>query len=128
FLVGQDGDIFVKTPMSAPAGAVFDYAPGVEDWSAGTKGGFGVCLKQVATGALLDVSTWATTGSCTAVIGDPWKPLVANAAAAGSKVAYTASGTLNANVKLRFGLRTATDQTPGEYSATVVFETIAPNV
>lgn len=134
--LGHDGKYV--TGGGAPAGGgvdlaatihttttVANFAPAVTDWTAGTNL-FGGCLRAVSAGAVTDATTWPATGSCGAVNADPWRPIAATSALAGSKVALAPSGSTTATAHLRFGIRTAGTQPPGGYVAPVRFDVVAP--
>ena len=138
--IAPDGDI---VQAGTTWGAQYDVAitrhdgvsistySGSADWGTVGTNHFGACLRSIAGGATLDVSTWTADtvdADCADGVGDPWKPVVATGATVGSKVAMSgAVGNTSAVANLRFGVRTKTDQAPGAYVAPVTFEVIAPN-
>lgn len=103
---------------------VADYAFGTTDWSTGADA-FGVCLRATTATAR---PTWTVDSSCDQTTDGPhWKGIPA-ATGLGSEVARTALGDGNRTASFRFGLRVAEDQPPGELSAGVLFQVIAPVV
>ena len=95
------------------------------DWGGpGTTSMFGVCMHSLAGSGTAD---WTTTGSCTAADADPWYGIAQYASDPDAKVAHTASAGDTATANFRFGVRTATDQTPGDYAASILVQTIAPD-
>jgi uncharacterized delta-60 repeat protein len=98
------------------------------NWADGTEM-FGACLRSVTSGATTNGTTWtADTADADCADGnvDPWRPIVATGAMAGSKVAESPLGDGDATANLRFGFRAAANQAPGTYVAPVTFEVVAP--
>lgn len=102
-----------------------DYATPASDWLAGPNV-FGACL-HTATGAIGDWPV-AGTGNCTTSMLGNWRGIKPTASTTGAKVAHATSGTQNATVALRFGMRTASSQAPGYYAAPITFDVVAPDV
>jgi hypothetical protein len=116
------------------AGRVSDYddddVAGDSNWLEGTDA-FGACLETVTNGAAggSGVGAWTVAGddNCTPA-STAWNPIAVSSASAGAKVAAVTPGPdIDAAVSLRFGLRTASNQPPGDYRAPISFEVLAPN-
>jgi hypothetical protein len=108
---------------------VRDYGGAGSLWGgAVTSAMFGACLSSVLDGAATDGTTWTPNAGCTVADASHWKPVVATGGTAGSKIATGPSGDIDNKVRLRFGLRTATNFAPGVLTAPLTFETIAPAV
>jgi hypothetical protein len=113
----------------ADAGAnaqVTDYGSAPNNWAgAGNTNMFGVCL-QAINGSTTAGPGWTVDGNntCTAADSDPWKAVPTSVA----KLAYAAGAGTTGRADVVWGFRSANNQTPGTYSATVVFEALAPNV
>ncbi|MCW2922568.1 MAG: hypothetical protein JWL76_2442 [Thermoleophilia bacterium] len=109
-----------QNESSAAAAQIADYSGGSNFGSDDTTGAFGVCLQSLASAA--PAGTWvADGGTCTAVDTDPWKAIPA----APQTVATAASG-VTGTATFVWGLGPRLNQPPGAYSASVVFEAIAP--
>jgi hypothetical protein len=130
YFVGMGGKI-ARTVVTVP---VSDFAPGVNDWTTGATGVFGACLRDADLGASGGAGAWAedtNAGSdCADGNADPWNAIPA--AAPGAKIAATAApdaqgAPTDPVAYLRFGFRSELTQTPGNYYASIVFETVAPN-
>jgi hypothetical protein len=103
-----------------------DYG-GANLWS-GSNPLFGACLHARAGGAQVAGDTWVEHATCAASDGAHWNPIPTHGGAPGAKVATTtSSGTVGATVGLRFGFEPASTQQPGDYSADIMFEVVAPN-
>ncbi len=101
------------------AGRLDDYANASRDWSVGTSM-FGACLDSVAAGAS---AAWTVNAGCAQTNGSTWNAVQATP----SVIATTGVvGTLGAEARLRFGMRAATNQSPGDYVAPVTFDVVAP--
>jgi uncharacterized delta-60 repeat protein len=102
-------------------GSLVDYANASSDWSVGASM-FGACLESVAAGA---TAAWSLNAGCAQTNGTSWNAVQT----APSVIARTSvAGTLNAEARLRFGMRTAALQPPGNYVAPVTFDVVAPAV
>ncbi len=106
--------------MTSAGSSVPDYDQGVTDWSVGS-GAFGVCLR--AKGATT-TNDWAITGTCNATNGTHWHGVPATSTDLESRIASSDS---SGEIRLRFGLRTTTNQLAQAYGAGVTFEVIAPD-
>ena len=117
----QDG---TGAAIQGPA-AIADFVPSTTDWVSGANM-FGACLRAFS-GANV-AATWTVDGdaSCTANNSDPWRRIQPTSASVGAKVAEATTSTTDATVKIRFGVRTASSQAVGSYSAPIVFEVVAP--
>ena len=125
-LVGPDGSGMAQVSRYG-GGAVPDYATGVADWAAGSGGMFGACLRSLGGGGV--TPAWMPNAACPVTDGAYWNGVPASTGSPGSKVAAsTISATTAATTNLRFGFRASLDQAPGTYTATLVFEVIAPGV
>jgi uncharacterized delta-60 repeat protein len=105
--------------------ARYGQGAGVTDWAGSWGAGslFGVCLHELAGGALPSAWALAGTGNCTTAIDANWNALPTTAV----KVAQlAASGTATAT--LRYGFKPALNQPPGRYMAGITYEVAAPNV
>lgn len=127
----DDGSVVVVGGTSAPgvpdgamvtlvSTSVADYDDVAnDDWGTASRGHFGACLASVGAGA---TNQWALGGACAAADGAIWNDVPP----AMEKVAYmAASGSATAD--LRFGFRALGSQSPGNYTAPVTFEVLAPN-
>lgn len=122
-VVGQHGVSGRMTPSTSANHLVNDYGAPPANWSgSGSSSMFGACLQ--ATSAQTS-PVWAVDagGQCTGSDADPWNAVPALA----TKIATTGAAGAVGRVDLVWGIRTATNQAPGSYSATVVFEALAPN-
>lgn len=101
-----------------------DFASPTYDWVNGTDV-FGACLHGLSNAT----ASWplAGAGNCSTALDANWRGVVASQGSAGAKVASAATGATNASAAFRFGLRTASSQPPGMYTAVVAFEVVAPN-
>jgi photosystem II stability/assembly factor-like uncharacterized protein len=120
FGVGDAGQIFHLT--EGPG--INDYAGGSQDWDQGSSA-FGVCLQAKGATTTPDAA-WTVDpgGACTTVDTDPWKAVPTTS----TKVAKTTVAGGIGQVDLVFGVRAATNQAPGTYRASVLFEFLAPDV
>lgn len=121
--VGQNGVAGRMRPSTAGTSIVNDYGASPSNWAGtGSSSMFGACLQAV--GAQTS-AVWSTDagGKCTASDSDPWNAVPALA----TKVANTTAAGATGSVDLVWGVRTASDQAKGSYSAMVVFEALAPN-
>ncbi len=103
-----------------------DFAAGTADWTTGTNV-FGACLATVGGGAFTDGTTWTrdlvgTAGDCLASNAEPWNGIGTTPSA----IALVPSTTTTGTAALRFGLRTASSQAPGDYLAHLRLEVVAP--
>ena len=121
WLVGEGGAIIKRT---APT-TISDYAGGANWASANTTSMFGVCLQAVggSAAATWTVDTTGIVGQCQANDADPWRALPS----APSKVAGIAAAGASGSIDVVWGVRTAINQPPGDYAATVIAEVMAPN-
>lgn len=105
--------------------SVADYAPGT-NWASGSAT-FGACLRAL-TGASV-AAGWNVDpdANCTANDSDPWHAIAPTTGTFGTRLATTATGVTNAVASLRFGVRPATNQPPGNYIAPIVFTLLAPS-
>ncbi len=120
-MVGGDATRALSVAQAGADAQVADWSAPANDWDSG--GFFGVCLQDVAGGALADWTEDATgmIGECEANGVDPWRALPAT----GSLAAHTNAAGLG-TVDLVWGFRPKTSQTPGVYEAGVAFEAISP--
>ncbi|MCW2962720.1 MAG: hypothetical protein JWM90_3107 [Thermoleophilia bacterium] len=115
-VAGQDE--FAASAIDGVAIADYDDAAG-DDWATPSAAHFGACLRTVGAGA---TAAW-TTGACGTTDGVSWNDVPATS----DKIADGASGNAAGTVGIRFGMRMAPAQSPGRYSAPVVFEVTAPS-
>jgi hypothetical protein len=114
---------------AADAGAnaqVTDYGSAPNNWAgSGNSNMFGMCL-QAINASTTAAPGWTVdgNGTCTSSDSDPWKAVPATI----TKLAYVSVAGNTGRADLTWGFRAANNQTPGTYSATVVFEALAPNV
>lgn len=101
-----------------------DYLAGTNDWSGVGSSLFGVCLRS-ATGAST-IADWSATGACPTSNTPQWRAVPATAASAATVMHTTSAGATDPVARLRFGLRTAAAQAPGDYRAPLTIEAIAP--
>ena len=102
-----------------------DYVGGTTDWTNGANM-FGACLRAVSGAGVQPV--WPVNATCPTTSGTYWSPIPINDAAAGAKIANTATAGSNSMVAdLRFGMRTSATQPVGTYVADLTFEVIAPD-
>lgn len=129
--------VYVATPQSGTArmlpsatATVSNYGAGANWGSAASTNMFGVCLQNVnvatttVNGPTWQRDTAGTSGQCEMNDADPWYAIPA----AMSKVAYATTPGQTGRADFVFGVRMASSQAPGTYSATIVFEALAPNV
>ena len=103
------------------AGGTLPQYGGANTWGAASASLFGACLSSVAGGAS---AQWTPSAGCAANDGPAWNAVPTTA----TKIAYTAGPQPgNATANLRFGLRTASNQAPGDYIAPITFDLVAPN-
>lgn len=104
-------------------GTINDFRTGSATWTSGTTM-FGAC---VATRSGAPGAGWPldTNGACTATDADPWRAVPAATNTGDSLVASTTAAG-NGTTTLVFGLRTPATQAPGQYSAPLVVDVIAP--
>lgn len=103
-----------------------DHLGGSTDWSVGTSGMFGACLRAVSGSGV--VGQWTVDATCPASNGTFWNAVPETSGATGSIVARsTTSGLTSARVDMRFGMRVAAAHKPGRYAAPITFEVVAPN-
>jgi hypothetical protein len=108
-----------RTSWSIPSTPIPDYS-GTE-W--GTSNGmFGICLRALP-GA---VNTWPTTGSCATANGTNWRAVPLTASLPAATVGELATPTTS-TASFRFGVNVAPGQSPGTYSAPIMFEVVAPS-
>ncbi len=132
----QDGDIFTGGAYGSPydlilgrlvGSASFDDYGGGATWSSGTSQSmFGACL-ETATNATATWTEAAGANACTKADAAHWNA-VPSADDATSRVASVASGTTTGSVELVFGIKAASSQPPGDYSAALTFQVVAPAV
>lgn len=119
--IAHDGGRIIDTDEAAAASLrITDYGTGATFGSGSTTSTFGVCV-QAATGTLQAGWTVDPGGSCSATDTDPWRGVPTTAT---NLVSTTAGAT--GSVQLVWGARPRVDQPPGRYSASVVFEAVAP--
>jgi hypothetical protein len=89
---------------------------------------FAVCLRQL-TGTSV-AQWWPVDATCAPSNGTYWRPVVASAVDANSRIAHQTAGVdpPSGTARLRFGLRVAADQAPGTYLAPVTFGVVAPEI
>jgi uncharacterized delta-60 repeat protein len=107
---------------------IAQYDPGTTDWaSPSTTSTFGACIAN-ATNATVS-APWLEDGdgSCSPLVADPWQPIAASSVSSTASIATAADGVVNANVALRFGMKTANALVPGRYVAPVVLTVVAPS-
>lgn len=126
YLVTDYGRIRKLSPAGAAESTITDYGVGAT-WSSGaTSNLFGLCLRAIgaqtaaAPGCTVDAAN--VGGRCATLDTDPWRALPG----AMSKVATTAAEQTG-QVDLVFGMRAKSDQTPGDYRASIVVEALAPS-
>ncbi|MCW2928705.1 MAG: hypothetical protein JWM86_2673 [Thermoleophilia bacterium] len=118
------GNMNGRVDARTSAASIANYGAG-NNWSSGAGTGmFGMCL-QALTGANADwtVDVTGTANFCEATGTDPWVPVPA----APSKVAHTLTAGGAGQADFVFALRPASNTPPGDYSAAVVFEALAPD-
>lgn len=134
--VGETGIVLAYDLVATLA----DFNSGTADWL--TSGSmFGACLRTVTDGAVTTASTWAAdsdttvdeaaaSADCGDGNDDPWKPVAATPGSSGAVVASTSApqSPVAGTAALRFGAKIASSQSPGRYTAGVVFDVIAPSV
>jgi uncharacterized delta-60 repeat protein len=92
-----------------------DYNGGSASWANAM---FGACLDSVSNAG----SAWALGSPCTAANGPAWNDVPS----AAENVATASTGVTNATVRIRFGFKVASNQTPANYYAPITFEVVAP--
>ena len=108
--------------MTDPAPEITDYAANAWD---NAQPAFGVCLQDVAGAATPGALTEDANTSCVlddGAGGDTWYA-VPTAPVKVGQIAAAGTG----NVDLVWGIRTAANQAPGEYSAAITVTAVAPN-
>jgi len=126
YSAGESNDTARTTPSVVGAAQVSDYGAGPSNWAgSGNSNLFGVCL-QATPGATVNGPTWTVdgNGTCIASDSDPWQAIPTSP----SKVASTSGAGVTGRIDLVWGMRVASNQKPGSYSATIVIEALAPNV
>jgi uncharacterized delta-60 repeat protein len=123
--LGGDGGAGSWDLIAARVGggaSVPDY--GTNTWAAGSNF-FGVCLKSDANAS--NVWTVAPGNTCGTSDGGWWHavPTSDNASA---KVATAGAGVTNGSVSLIFGLKSASNQSPGLYTAPILVDVLSPMV
>jgi hypothetical protein len=113
---------------SGLSAAISDYGGAPNNWTGtGTNNMFGVCIQAVGLSATLaggwTADTTNTPGQCQANDVDPWAALPATS----TKVAYTTVAGQSGRVDFVWGVRMASNQPAGAYSAGVVFGALAPD-
>lgn len=116
------------TPADVKAwatGTIADYGGGVNFASSSA---FGACLRT-APGSGTDGSTWTADADADCADGDAdtWHPIPALSSDPAAKVVHALTPTTTAQANLRFGVKTASTQPPGLYSAPMTFEVLAPS-
>ena len=106
--------------MTSAGSSVPDYDQGTTDWTVGS-GAFGACLRTVGATTTAD---WTPDATCAATDAAYWNAIPAAAATPEARVAGSDSA---GEVRLRFGLRAASNQLAQAYTAGVTFEIIAPD-
>lgn len=112
-----------------PGVSISDYTPVSNDWdSPATAAGFGVCVQDVALTAGIELpwveDTTATPGSCQASTTDPWAAIPTTS----TPLATTGSAGGAGRVDLVWGFKAAGNTPPGDYTAGVRFDVVAPGV
>ncbi|MCW2973754.1 MAG: uncharacterized protein JWN72_2027 [Thermoleophilia bacterium] len=100
------------------AGSMPQYAAGVSDWTTPGTGLFGACLVST-TGSVAD---WTANATCPAANGAWWAAVPTSA----TTIAHTTAVGASATSRLRFGVRTRSNETPGAYVAPVLFSVTSP--
>lgn len=122
----SDGTSMLRVAQTDGVGsAMTDGVHSIDDFAGtfGPAGAFGICTEDVAAGAV-PVSPVAGAGNCLIASSAVW----ASVPTTPRKLASTSVvGTENAQVDVRFGIRTATTQLSGAYAADITFSVIAPN-
>lgn len=95
------------------------------DWGTPSSSMAGACLRAL-TGAIGVDWTVDADGTCSAADSDPWRPIVASSAGAGSSVARTTATGASATAHLRFGVRAASSTPALAFAGTVRFEVVSP--
>jgi uncharacterized delta-60 repeat protein len=105
-----------------------DYGGAAVFGSANTQAAFGACLEGRSGSGVTGGWTLDGSGSCTAVVGDPWNAIADTPADASAKVLGSPTvGVVDATATIRFGVKSAL-ATPGRsYAAPIVLEVVAPN-
>jgi photosystem II stability/assembly factor-like uncharacterized protein len=117
------------TPNSAANSTVSDYSGGT-NWasSSATTNMFGICLQAVnastTANAPFTLDTFNTSGQCQTLDSDPWEAIPGTV----TKAAYTTVAGNTGRADFVFGFRPSNSQLPGNYTANVVFEAVAPAV
>jgi photosystem II stability/assembly factor-like uncharacterized protein len=126
FAAGTTGRIWSTSPSGGANAQVADYGGAPNNWATGGATNlFGVCL-QAINGSTTAAPGWTVdgTGTCAATDAHPWKAVPS----AVTKLAYVAAAGATGRADVVWGMRAATNQTPGTYTATITFEALAPNV
>jgi hypothetical protein len=124
--VGRGTTISNTSADASGAAQVTDYGSAPNNWAGtGNTNMFGVCLQAVGGGTSA-AAGWTVdpNNTCTDTDTDPWKAVPS----AVTKLAYVSAGGTTGRADLVWGLRSAANQTSGTYTATIVFEALAPNV
>jgi uncharacterized delta-60 repeat protein len=98
-----------------------NYDLGNADWNDGA-GAFGACLRTVGGTA---TAAWNTNNTCPATDGNYWYPIAEQPQTIADNSTYGAN---TGSASLRFGFRPKADQTPGQYSARLMFTVVAPEI
>jgi photosystem II stability/assembly factor-like uncharacterized protein len=129
YAVGEGGEFQRFVPQTGADALVSNYALNTADWDSGAATNmFGICLQNtnattsVAPGWTKDVAN--TSGTCETLDTDPWAAIPTSI----TKLASTSGAGVTGQVDVVWGARFKGSQTPGDYSAAVVFEALAPNV
>jgi photosystem II stability/assembly factor-like uncharacterized protein len=118
-----DEDAMLRTTRSA-AGDISDYG-GANVWSgANTTNMFGMCLQSIGGTTSVGTMTVDPSGTCSPADADPWYAVPT----AATKLAKTTTAGALGQADVVWGARTKSAQAPGTYTATVVFEALAPDV
>lgn len=106
--------------MTSAGSSIPDYDQGTTDWSVGN-GAFGACLRTVGATTTAD---WALDAACAATDAAYWNGVPATAGDPDARVAGSDSA---GEVRVRFGMRAASNQLAQAYAAGITFEVIAPD-
>jgi hypothetical protein len=118
FAPATTGPDFCVAAFRSSRARVGQYADPSNGW--GTPGAslFGACLRAVGSAT----ATWPTSATCPATDGAHWHAV----ATTPDQLAVAPSGSTTSTASLRFGMRTAANQLPGQYVAPVAFTVVAP--